>query len=96
MTADVPALVLGSGINGLGVARSLARAQAPTWLLDADLRRAEMHTRSASVLPVRALHGETLIDDLIRLSASRFGGSRPVLFATREDTVRTLSRYRHR
>ncbi|HET7329224.1 FAD-dependent oxidoreductase, partial [Dyella sp.] len=47
-------------------------------------------------LPVRALHGETLIDDLIRLSASRFGGSRPVLFATREDTVRTLSRYRHR
>ncbi|HET6588138.1 MAG TPA: FAD-dependent oxidoreductase [Oleiagrimonas sp.] len=96
MTADVPALVLGGGINGLGVARSLARAQVPTWLLDADLRRAEMHTRLASVLPVRALHGESLIDDLIRLSASRFGGSRPVLFATREDTVRTLSRYRHR
>ncbi|HET7664083.1 MAG TPA: FAD-dependent oxidoreductase [Rhodanobacteraceae bacterium] len=96
MTADVPALVLGGGINGLGVARSLARARVPTWLLDDDVRRAEMRTRSANVLPVRSLHGDALVDDLIRLKASRFHDSRPVLFPTREDTVRTVSRYRHR
>ncbi|HET8555185.1 MAG TPA: FAD-dependent oxidoreductase [Rhodanobacteraceae bacterium] len=96
MAFDVPALVLGAGINGLGVARSLARARVPAWLLDADVRRVEMHTRAANALPVRALHGDALIDDLVRLGTSQFRGLRPVLFPTREDTVRTVSRHRHR
>lgn len=96
MTADVPALVLGAGINGLGVARSLARARVPVWLADSDARRVELHTRAANVLTLDALHGEALVDDLVRLGASRFRGLRPVLFSTREDTARTVSRHRDR
>lgn len=96
MAADVPALVLGAGINGLGVARSLAHARVPVWLADSDARRVELHTRAASALTLNALHGEALVADLVRLGTSRFQGLRPVLFPTREDTVRTVSRHRHR
>ena len=43
MAIDTPAVVLGAGLNGLGVARSLAREHVPVWLLDCDERRPEMH-----------------------------------------------------
>lgn len=96
MTVDTPAVVLGAGVNGLGVARSLARAQVSTWLLDADARLPELSTRHARPLAIRALHGEVLIEDLVRLAGSVFRNKRPVLFLTREETVRTVSRERER
>jgi predicted ATP-grasp superfamily ATP-dependent carboligase len=96
MTADAPAIVLGAGINGLGVARSLARARVPVWLADTDARRAEMHTRVAKPLQVPALLGETLIEALQRLGATQFSGMRPVLLLTQEETVKTVSQYRDR
>ncbi len=96
MRAETPAVVLGAGINGLGVARSLARARVPVWLLDADARRAEMHTRCARPRPIRALHGTVLVDALADLGKSRFRGQRPVLMLTQEDSVMTVSRYRDR
>lgn len=92
----VPAVVLGAGINGLGVARSLARARVPVWLLDADAQRPEMRTRAAKALQVRALHGETLIEELERLGNEQFAGLRPVLFLTQEDAVKTVSHHRDR
>src|SRR5690625_3001657 len=72
MPAETPAVIVGAGVNGLGVARSLARAKVPAWLLDTDMRRPEMHTRTARPLPVRALHGDALVEELVHLGVSRF------------------------
>lgn len=96
MAFDTPAAVLGSGINGLGVARSLARAGVPAWLIDAGARRYEMHTRAARPLAVASMHGPTLIDELVRLGTTRFAGLRPVLLLTQEESVKLVSRERER
>jgi len=94
--ANPPAVVLGAGANGLGVARSLARAGVPVWLLDSDGRRPEMYTRDAKPLTVRALQGETLVEELVRLGTGQFSGTRPVLFLTQEESVKTISHQRDR
>lgn len=94
MAVDTPAVVLGAGLNGLGVTRSLAHARVPVWLLDTDARRPEVHTRAAQSLQIGAMHGETLIEELVRLGTTRFSGMRPVLFVTQEESVKTVSQYR--
>lgn len=96
MAIDMPAVVLGAGLNGLGVARSLARAHVPVWLLDCDERRPEMYTRAAKALKIGAMHGETLVEELVRLGDGQFSGSRPVLLLTQEESVRTVSHERDR
>lgn len=96
MNADTPAVVLGAGINGLGVARSLARARIPVWLLDSDERRPEMRTRVARPLAIPAMHGEALVGTLERLGTTRFSGVRPVLLLTQEESVKTVSEHRER
>ncbi len=96
MITERAAVILGAGVNGLGVARSLARARVPAWLLDTDRRRPEMYTRAAQALEIDALHGLALVDDLERLAGTMFRDSRPLLLMTREDTVRTVSHYRER
>lgn len=94
--ASTPALVLGGGVNGLGVARSLAHAGVSTYLLDPDLGSPEMHTRMARALKIDALHGEALIDQLVHLGTTRFSGERPVLLLTQEESVKTISQARER
>lgn len=94
--ANPLAVVLGAGANGLGVARSLARARVPVWLLDSDERRPEMYTRAAKPLKIRALQGETLVEELVRLGTGQFSGARPVLFLTQEESVKTISQHRDR
>jgi len=93
---EVPAMVVGAGINGLGVARSLARARVPVWLLDSDARKPEMQTRAARSLQIRGLHGEALVESLEQLGKGRFAGLRPVLLLTQEESVKTISRHRER
>lgn len=96
MAAETPAVVLGAGANGLGVARSLARERVPVWLLDSDVRRPEMQTRKAKPVVVCALHGEELVEELVRWGSARFFGLRPVLFLTQEESVKTVSHHRDR
>jgi len=96
MAVAAPAVVVGAGANGLGVARSLAREEVPVWLVDSDVRRPEMHTRAAIPVVVRSLRGETLVDELVRLATVRFPGLRPVLFLTQEESVKIVSRQRDR
>jgi predicted ATP-grasp superfamily ATP-dependent carboligase len=96
MTSITPAVVLGAGINGLGVARSLAGVHVPVWLLDCDPRRAELRTRAAKPLIIATLSGDALIDELVRVGSSQFAGQRPVLFLTQEESVRAVSRQRDR
>lgn len=94
MTVETPAVVVGSGANGLGVARSLKRAGVPAWLLDTDPRRPEMYTRAATPLAIRALQGDILIEELERLAGTLFRDTRPVLFLTQEETVKTVAQQR--
>jgi D-aspartate ligase len=94
MSYDVPAVVIGAGINGLGVARSLYRARIPAWILDKDPRRPEMHTRAARAHRLAGMHGSALVGGLLALAHSVFEGHRPVLLLTQEESVKTVSDYR--
>lgn len=89
--APVPTVVVGSGINGLGVARSLGVAGVPVFLAEADAARAELRTRHAQPLLLGDVHGQPLIDDLVKLGKTRFADQRPVLLLTQEQTVRTVA-----
>ncbi len=90
----VPVVVVGAGINGLGVARSLARKKVPVWIVDSDRHQPGMHTRGALSRVLPAMHGETLVEGLKALSATVFHASRPVLLLTQEESVKAVSRYR--
>lgn len=92
--AEVPAMVLGAGLNGLGVIRSLARAGVPVIAVDDNMNRPAMRTRYGRKMQVRKLHGEALVEDLVGIA--RLFRERPVLFLTEEATVRTVSAHRDR
>lgn len=83
------AIVLGGDVNGLGVARSLARANVPLLLLDSDVRRPTMQTRHGRKMQVASLAGDDFVAGLIALGARC--DPKPVLFPTQEATVATLS-----
>lgn len=91
MTQTPPAVVLGAGVNGLGVARSLAQARVGVWLLDSDPRRPELRTHVARSATLGALSGEGLIESLRELGETLFREQRPVLILTQEESVRTVS-----
>ena len=94
MNARVPAVVVGAGINGLGVARSLARARVPAWIVDSDSRQPGMHTRVARPWVVAEMQGKALVEGLRSLVLSKFSNLRPVLLLTQEESVKAVSRYR--
>ncbi|MES1930687.1 putative ATP-grasp enzyme [Salinisphaera dokdonensis CL-ES53] len=91
---SVPAIVLGAGVNGLGVVRSLARAGVPVHLADPDMHSSGARTRYAYKLRVPAVSGDALLAALDDWARSRFAGQRPVLVLTQEQTVRTISNAR--
>lgn len=93
---DVPVVVLGAGVNGLGVVRSLALAGVPLYLADPNLRSCEARTRYAHKLQAPAMSGGALLDALEVWAETRFSGQRPVLILTQEQTVRTVSDARER
>lgn len=96
MAFDTPAVVLGAGVNGLGVVRSLARVGVSAWLLDSDAQRPEMYTRAARSATIASMYGPALVDELVRLGATRFAGLRPVLLLTQEESVKLVSHQRER
>lgn len=84
-----PAVVVGADINGLGVVRSLARAGIATYLLDCAGTDPAMRTRYPVKITVPSLSGAPIIETLLALRR-HFTGA-PVLFLTREATVKTVS-----
>jgi D-aspartate ligase len=86
-----PAVIIGSSINGLGVARSLALNKVPIVLVDNNLKDPAMHTRYGVKHVFRSLEGKTLILELDRLR-KQFEED-PVLFLTQEKSVETVAMY---
>jgi D-aspartate ligase len=91
---DPPACVIGLELTGLGVARSLARGGVEVLGLETEQHRPSARTRHARTRAIRAFGGEELIEDLLALAEGL--PDRPVLFATKEATVATLSQARER
>jgi predicted ATP-grasp superfamily ATP-dependent carboligase len=89
---QVPAVVVGVDVNGLGVVRSLARAGVPVIAVDTDLDKPTMRTRYGRKVRVASLAGEPLVQALIELAEGL--AARPVLFITEEASVRTVSEQR--
>jgi predicted ATP-grasp superfamily ATP-dependent carboligase len=85
-------VVVGAELNGLGVARSLARAHIPVVALDTKPVRAALWCRHVTSHLVKAFSGKVFADELIELS-KRFDKP-PVLLLTHEDAVHSVSENR--
>jgi predicted ATP-grasp superfamily ATP-dependent carboligase len=89
---DSPAIVIGGGLNALGVVRSLGAAGVPVMVVDHDARSPAMRSRFGRKLVCPCLEGQELMDFLKALATQL--PQRAVLFATEEKTVVTLSELR--
>jgi D-aspartate ligase len=90
---SVPAVIIGAaGPCGLGVCRSLGRANIPVILADPNPASPAMHTRFARKHVISALAGRPLIEDLLALSATI--GRPSVLFLTNDEAAMTVSEFR--
>lgn len=86
---QIPAVVVGGSLNGLGVVRSLSQGRMPIYLLDTARRCAAGWSKHCSFVRVRALDGCGLIDPLMELG--RHLACRPVLILTSDQSVTTVS-----
>lgn len=89
---DAPAIVVGGGLNALGVVRSLGRAGVPVRVLDTDAHSPAMRSRWGSAQVVPTVEGAPFMAELQRTVASL--GQRVVLFLTEEKAVNTVSELR--
>ncbi len=91
----IPAIVVGTGLNGLGIVRSLAAGGVATHVLGRPDGIA-MRSRHGDKHSLALADGDTLVRALQQLLAlpSIPSGSRPVLFLTEEGAVRTVSQRR--
>jgi predicted ATP-grasp superfamily ATP-dependent carboligase len=92
MSDNIPAVVVGGQVNGLGVVRSLAMGGVRTITVDTTLTRPAMWSRFSERALVENLSGQPLVDSLLRLQ-KRIGG-RPVMILTDEIAVGTVSQHR--
>lgn len=90
--SDQPAVVLGGGVNALGIVRSLGGAGIAVVVMDNDMKSPAMLSRYGKKMRVPTLEGQALVDHLLNFAK---GYAVPlILFATEEKTVRTISEYR--
>lgn len=88
----IPAVVVGGLLNGLGVCRSLADGDVPTYLLDHRRFDPAMWSRYAKPVKAHCLYGPSLLNALRSLQKQL--GDRPVLIITDEMAVLTISEFR--
>ncbi|MBL4603537.1 MAG: hypothetical protein JKY84_12380 [Emcibacteraceae bacterium] len=88
----IAAVVIGLDINGLGVARWLAKEGVPVYAIDKNFKKPTGRTNSAKKVKFNTLEGEKFIEELIKLRENF--DDNPVLFITMERTLRTISEYR--
>lgn len=89
-----PAVLVGLGLNGLGVARSLGMEGVEVIALDPHPESPTCATRYARVRYTETLAGPALIDALLELRSTLT--SNPVLLLTQEESVATVSAHRER
>lgn len=82
------AVVVGSGLNALGIIRSLALAKIPVLMLYAE-QDATTHTRLAKKQSISSTEGDALVEALQIIGKQ--ANDKPVLFLTEEKTVVTVS-----
>jgi D-aspartate ligase len=85
-------VIVGAELNGLGVARSLARARVPIIAVDKRNTSAGLWSRHVHAHFVRSFIGKTFADDMIELG-KKFNRP-PVLLLTDEDAVHAVSENR--
>ena len=88
----VTALVVGGGLNALGVVRSLGQAGVKVCVLDTEQKSPAMRSRYGIPRKISTLEGVEFMAELKRLAPEL--GTRVVLFLTEEKTVATVSEYR--
>lgn len=88
------AIVVGGGINALGVVRSLGSAGVKVYVLDDDYKSPAMRSRFADPKLISALEGDDFIRELNSIAAEIPGVA--VLFLTEEKTVLAVSAMRER
>lgn len=88
-TRTLPAVVVGGGLNALGIVRSLGSVGIPVIVVDTDPRSPAMRSRYGDKVVCAALEGEALLACLGRLG--RRYGERLMLFVTEEKTVVEVS-----
>lgn len=88
----VPAVVICSHLNSLGVVRSLKQGGMPIYVAATGRFGPAMWSRYSRPVIIEALYGQKLIDGLLRLRDQL--RCRPVLFATEEMGVFTISENR--
>lgn len=91
MSYKTKAVVVGSGLNALGIVRSLAVASVPVHLLYSDIDAA-VHSRFGSRQRIERTDGQVLISALQEIGKS--ASDAPVLYLTEEKTVLTVSERR--
>lgn len=89
----VPAVIVGLGMTGLGVARSLSPYRIPLVAVDTLPRQASSYTRLCRKILVDPSRGEDMWEALLKLGASR-NAERAVLFLTKDTAVLKASALR--
>lgn len=92
--SSLPAVVVGGGLNALGVVRSLGTAGIPVIVVDTSAKSPAMRSRYGRKLLCPSLEGEAFVEFMTGL-----GKQYPaplMLFATEEKTVETVSAQRER
>jgi len=91
---SVPAIIVGGGLNALGIVRSLGNEGVPLIVLCNDLKLPAMRSRFGRKVFIPQLEGSSLIDNLLELTKEF--STPAILFVTEEKTVITVSEYRER
>lgn len=89
------AVVVGGGINGLGVLRSLASAGVPVTVLDTDAKQPAMRSRYGRKQTYRSDRADSVVSALEHM-ASKSANEPPLLVLTQEEAVATVSAHRER
>lgn len=89
-----PAVIVGGGLNALGIVRSLGNQGIPLIVVDTDARSPAMRSRYGRKQVFPFLEGDSLVEHLLKL-AKEFS-SPAVLFLTEEKGVNTISAQRDR
>lgn len=93
-SSSTHAVVIGGGLNALGIVRSLGAAGVPLTVIDSDARAPAMRSRYGRKLLVPQTEGDVLVDSLLTLAATF--RTPAMLFVTEEKGVNTISQQRQR